>query len=117
MKILIVDDQRSARRVLRQMLGDMEGVETIEAENVTQAVSCAESESPDLMLLDVRLSTDVRDRGGIEVLRKVRATGSSIPAVMVTSLSEVAEVREAMRSGAQDYVFKDELSPELLLPI
>jgi DNA-binding NtrC family response regulator len=36
---------------------------------------------------------------------------------MVTSMSEFAEVREAMRLGAQDYVPKDELCPEMLLPI
>jgi DNA-binding NtrC family response regulator len=39
------------------------------------------------------------------------------PAVMVTSSTELAEVRDAMRHGAQDYVLKDELSPEMLLPI
>jgi two-component system response regulator HydG len=36
---------------------------------------------------------------------------------MVTSSTELAEIREAMRRGAQDYVFKDELTPEMLLPI
>jgi DNA-binding NtrC family response regulator len=36
---------------------------------------------------------------------------------MVTSLTEVTDVREAMRCGAQDYVFKDELAPELLVPV
>jgi len=36
---------------------------------------------------------------------------------MITSSSELAEVRDAMRNGAQDYVLKDELSPEMLLPI
>jgi two-component system response regulator HydG len=40
-----------------------------------------------------------------------------VAAVIVTSLTELSEIREAMRSGAQDYVFKDELSPEMLLPI
>ncbi len=69
------------------------------------------------MLLDVRLSADARDRGGLEILRKVRAGGSAVPVVIVTSLSEVADVREAMRAGATDYVFKDELSSELLLPV
>ncbi len=117
MKVLIVDDQRSARRVLRQMLATCEGVEAIEAENEEQALASIERDAPDLMLLDVRLSADVRDRGGLDILRKARARGSVVPAVMVTSLGEIAEVREAMRSGAQDYVFKDELSPELLLPI
>ena len=72
---------------------------------------------PDLLLLDIRLSPDARDRGGLDLLRKLRSTGSSVPAIMVTSLVELSEIREAMRNGAQDYVLKDELCPEMLLPI
>src|SRR5580700_8480285 len=83
MKTLIVDDQRSARRVL----------------------------------LDIRLSDDARDRGGLDLLRKLRANGSNIPAIMVTSLVGLEEIREAMRNGAQDYVLKDELCAEMILPI
>jgi DNA-binding NtrC family response regulator len=117
MKILIVDDQRSARRVLRQMLSALDGVEVTEAGGPEEALSMVQRAPPDLLLLDIRLSADARDRGGLDLLRKVRASGSSVPAVMVTSLVELAEIREAMRSGAQDYVLKDELCPEMLLPI
>ncbi len=117
MKILIVDDQRSARRVLRQMLASLEGIEIIEASGVDDALGQIDKTSPDLMLLDVRLSDDPRDRGGLDLLRKVRASGRATPAVMVTSASELGEIREAMRAGAQDYVLKDELCPELLLPV
>jgi DNA-binding NtrC family response regulator len=117
MRILIVDDQRSARRVLRQMLSTLPDVELIEAGSVDEGMAAMDRSSPDLMLLDIRLSDDTRDRGGLDLLRKVRASGATTPAVMVTSSSELSEVREAMRLGAQDYVFKDELCPELLLPI
>ncbi|HEY1692025.1 MAG TPA: sigma-54 dependent transcriptional regulator [Polyangiaceae bacterium] len=117
MKILIVDDQRSGRRVLRQMLSTIPDASIDEAANVTEALAAVERMGPDLLLLDIRLSDDARDRGGLEVLRRLRATGASVPAVMVTSLVEIAEIREAMRCGAQDYVLKDELCPEMLLPI
>jgi DNA-binding NtrC family response regulator len=117
MKVLVVDDQRSARRVLKQMLGDLPGLEIFEAGRFEEAMAVIDSASPDLLLLDIRLSDDPRDRGGLEVLRAVRASGRAIPAVMVTSSTELAEVRDAMRHGAQDYVLKDELSPEMLLPI
>jgi DNA-binding NtrC family response regulator len=116
-RILIVDDQRSARRVLRQMLSEVEGYELCEASTVEEALGVIDRVLPDLVLLDVRLSADARDRGGLEVLRRVRSTGSTLPIVLVTSLTELAEIREAMRLGAQDYVLKDELSPEMLLPI
>ncbi len=117
MKILVVDDQRSARRVLRQMLASLPDVETIEAASLDEALLAIERSAPDLLLLDVRLSDNPRDRGGLEILRRVRAAGRTTPAVMVTSVSELGEIREAMRLGAQDYVFKDELGPEMLLPI
>jgi DNA-binding NtrC family response regulator len=117
MNILIVDDQRSGRRVLRQMLTTMADVEVREAASVVEALTAVDQAAPDLLLLDIRLSPDARDRGGLEVLRKLRASGATIPAVMVTSLVELEEIREAMRCGAQDYVLKDELCPEMLLPI
>src|SRR5438128_116753 len=113
MRILIVDDQRSARRVLRQMLATLPDVDITEAGSVDEGMAAVDRTSPDLMLLDIRLTEDTRDRGGLELLRRLRAAGTTTPAVMVTSSSEISEVREAMRSGAQDYVFKDELCPEL----
>jgi DNA-binding NtrC family response regulator len=69
------------------------------------------------MLVDIRLSSQPTDRGGLEFLRWVRESGRGTPAVMVTASTELAEIREAMRQGAQDYVLKDELGPEMLLPI
>jgi DNA-binding NtrC family response regulator len=117
MKVLVVDDQRSARRVLKQMLGELPGLEIFEAGRFEEAMAVVEAASPDLLLLDIRLSDDPRDRGGLDVLRAVRSSGRIMPAVMVTSSTELAEVRDAMRHGAQDYVLKDELSPEMLLPI
>ncbi|WP_437878207.1 sigma-54-dependent transcriptional regulator [Sorangium sp. So ce513] len=117
MKILVVDDQRSGRRTLRQILAALDDVEVLEAVGLDDALAAVERSAPDLLLLDVRLSDDPRDRGGLEILRRVRASGRSTPAVMVTSVSELSEIREAMRLGAQDYVLKDELCPEMLLPI
>ena len=117
MKVLVVDDQRSARRVLRSILLRLDGVEILEAASVEEALQLTAEAKPHLLLLDIRLSEDPRDRGGLEVVSRLRAKGDATPAVMITALTEVAEVREAMRRGAQDYVFKDELAPEMLLPV
>jgi DNA-binding NtrC family response regulator len=70
-----------------------------------------------MMLLDIRLSDDPNDRGGLEFLQWMRQSGRTTPAVMITASTELYEVREAMRRGAQDYVLKDELCPEMLIPI
>jgi DNA-binding NtrC family response regulator len=115
--ILVVDDQRSARAVLHQILSELADVSVFEAESLERAQSALVTQSIDMMLLDIRLSEDPTDRGGLELLRWARAQGHKTPAVMITSATEIAHIREAMRSGAQDYVLKDELSPEMLLPI
>ncbi len=117
MKLLIVDDQRSARLVLRKMLAVVDGIELLEASSVDDAWTTIGRTPPDLLLLDIRLSSDPRDRGGLDLLRRLRGSGNAVPTVIVTTLTELSEIREAMRSGAQDYVFKDELSPEMIVPI
>ena len=117
MKILVLDDQRSARLVLVHLLAQLRNVTVIEAGNLEEAKQKVESENPDAMLVDIRLSSEPTDRGGLTFLRWVRESGRSTPTVMVTASTELAEIREAMRQGAQDYVLKDELGPEMLLPI
>jgi DNA-binding NtrC family response regulator len=117
LRVLVLDDQRSARRVLKHLLSAMPNLELIEAASVQEAKDKTEAESPDAMLLDIRLSDEPTDRGGLDFLKWVRASGRTTPAIMITASTELAEIREAMRQGATDYVLKDELGPEMLLPI
>lgn len=117
MKFLLLDDQRSARTVLKRLLEDRPDIEVVEAGSVDEARLRVETQDIDAMLLDIRLSDSVTDRGGLDFLRWVRSTGRSMPAVMVTGVTELAEIRDAMRHGAQDYVLKDELCAEMILPI
>jgi DNA-binding NtrC family response regulator len=117
MKILVVDDQRSVRRLIVQILGALEDVLVTEAAGVAAALAAVERSTPDLALLDIRLSATPDDRGGLDLLRELRAKLPALPVVMVTAASEIDSIRAAMRLGATDYVLKDELSPELLLPI
>ncbi len=117
MKFLLLDDQRSARTVLKRLLEDRPDIEVLEAGSVADARLAIETQDIDAMLLDIRLSDSATDRGGLDFLRWVRSTGRAMPAVMVTGVTDVAEIRDAMRHGAQDYVLKDELCAEMILPI
>jgi len=117
MKFLLLDDQRGARTVLKRLLEDRPDIDVVEASSADEARLRVETQDIDAMLLDIRLSDAPNDRGGLDFLRWARSTGRTMPAVMVTGVSELAEIREAMRQGAQDYVLKDELCAEMILPI
>ncbi|MBI2388134.1 MAG: sigma-54-dependent Fis family transcriptional regulator [Deltaproteobacteria bacterium] len=115
MRILIVDDHRHVRSTIRRLLRRVEGVEIVEAASAAEGLAALEG--VDLMLVDVRLSDDPRDRGGLDLLREVQRSGRRIPAVMVSASSATADLREAMQLGARDYILKDELCEELVVPI
>ena len=117
MRILVVDDQRAARRIISKILEPVPAVDLTEAKSLAEAVACIASSLPDLVLLDIRLSSDPDDRGGFELLRREAHAHPGLTVVIVSASSEIDLIRGAMRLGAKDYVLKDELSPELLIPI
>ncbi len=116
MRVLLVDDQRDVRVTMRRMLRRVKDLEILEASTRDAAIA-ALAEPVDLLLLDIRLSDDPRDRGGLEILREMRRPGRDLPAIIVSSSTAMDDLREAMRLGARDYVLKDELCEELLVPI
>jgi DNA-binding NtrC family response regulator len=116
MNVLIVDDQRSARRVLRSILETLVNVEVSEAENLSEARQAIEKQARDLIFIDIRLSDDPRNQDGMVFLQEVREK-TNAAAIVVSALSDLASVRQAMRLGAHDYLFKDEISPEIVMPI
>ncbi|HVB34817.1 MAG TPA: sigma-54 dependent transcriptional regulator [Patescibacteria group bacterium] len=100
-KILIVDDERLLRWSLRQKCEEW-GYQVFDAENGTDAIALAQSETPDVVLLDVRLP----DISGLEVLEKLRASGDSSAVIMITADPQIDDVKAALRMGAYDYVGK-----------
>ncbi len=115
-RILILDDQRAARRVLRQMLEGLDEAEFSEAGTVEQALTLCREQRFDAYLVDIHLTENRLERGGIEFIKQVRNVQAA-PSVVVTASVEMQDLREAMKAGAVDYVLKDQLSPELIVPI
>jgi DNA-binding NtrC family response regulator len=115
MRILVVDDERAARQVLVHLVSLVGEVETHEAASVAEAKSLLDQVQFDALLVDLRLSPDEDDRGGLLLVDEARAR--SILSVVVSGSHDVAAVRNAMRMGAQDYVLKDELCEELIVPV
>ena len=115
-RILILDDQRAARRVLRQMLEGLDDAEFAEAGTVEQALHLCREQRFYAYLVDIHLTDNRLERGGIEFIKQVRDVQAA-PSVVVTASVEMQDLREAMKAGAVDYVLKDQLSPELIVPI
>ena len=112
MQILVVDDEKLIRWSLRERL-TQEGYVVAEAETGRGGLESFERESPDLVLLDLRLP----DTDGLEVLRSFRSRAPEIPVIIITSYSSVDTAIEAMRQGAYDYVAKPFNLDELVLTV
>src|SRR5579859_5683097 len=100
-KVLIVDDERLVRWSLRQKCEEW-GYEVIEAEAGEPALRLAESENPDVVLLDVRLP----DLTGIEVLDQIKKGGDAPAVIMITADPQLDDVKAAIKLGAYDFVGK-----------
>lgn len=117
MRVLLVDDEVTARRLLRHCLAGIEGLEIQEASSLGTARAALAAHSPEVVLIDLCLDgTDRCNRDGLVLLREVREQSQAVP-IMVTGTGEMAVIREAMRGGAYTYILKDELCEELVAPV
>ena len=99
-KILIVDDEKAIVDILNYNLSK-EGYKTLEAHDGEQAISMAETEKPDLILLDVMLPK----KDGFTVCKELRAN-SNVPIIMVTAKEDVVDKIIGLELGADDYITK-----------
>ena len=110
-RILVIEDQEDNRVILRDLLSSA-GYEVIEARNGQDGVGVAESERPDLILMDIQLP--VLD--GYEATRRIKANPAlaSIPVIAVTSYALSGDEAKAKAAGCDGYVTKP-FSPRELL--
>ncbi len=100
-KVLIVDDEKLIRWSVRRQLEES-GYSAIEAESGRGGLAQIRAESPDLILLDVRLP----DLNGIDVLREVKGNNIAIPVIMITGDPQLDDIKTAIKLGAIDFVKK-----------
>lgn len=98
--LLIVDDDRELADMLREIL-QLEGYVVSSASDGESALQQVETNTPDLLVLDVMLP----GIDGFEVLRRVRQT-RDIPVIMLTARGEEAERIQGLTGGADDYIPK-----------
>jgi len=110
--VLVVDDEPPIRRFLRTGL-TAQGYVVSEAGDGHAAIDSARRGGTDLIVLDLGLP----DIDGLEAIRRIRAAGSAIPIIVLSSRSDEAAKVEALDHGADDYVTKPFGFDELLARI
>lgn len=99
-KILVVDDEKSIRNTLREIL-EYEKFEVDEAAEGQEALEKAKNNRYDLILLDIKMPR----MDGIEVLEQLMKF-TDVPVVMISGHGTVETVVEAVKKGAYDYITK-----------
>ena len=101
MRILIVDDETSIRKITRIAI-ETSGHSAAEAPGAGRALKFLEEENFDAVFLDLRIGAD----DGLEVLAKLLKARPALPVVMFTAYANIATAVEAMRRGAFDFIPK-----------
>src|ERR1700752_2462413 len=112
MRLLVVDDDRALREVLRRAL-TLAGYEVRLAQTGADALSQTTAVVPDAIVLDIGLP----DIDGLEVCRLLRREGNRVPVLMLTARDAVSDRIDGLDAGADDYLVKpfdvDELKARL----
>ena len=108
--VLIVDDHPGFRRAARALL-EAEGYLVVgESATGGDALAAVERFHPELVLLDVGLP----DVDGLEVCRRIRAEGRTVPVLILTARADEVDTVVGLDAGADDYVTKPFRLAELL---
>ena len=102
MKILLVDDSRTIRKIQIKVLAQLGLTEVVEANDGAEGLAKVQSDTPDLILLDWNMP----NMDGLTFLKTLRGVGSKTPVIMVTTESERSRVVEAVQAGINNYMVK-----------
>jgi two-component system chemotaxis response regulator CheY len=110
--VLVIDDSRAMRAILRQMLGGA-GFEVAEAAHGREGLERLRQAGPfDLLVVDWNMP----EMDGLSFVKALRADAAyaTVPVLMVTTETEVARMAEALEAGASEYVMKPFTREDLL---
>ena len=100
--ILIVDDSRTSRRILRSILEEDGHVIVGEATNGQEGFEQYMSLKPDIVTMDITMPVMT----GVEALKKIIEADSNAKVVMVSAAGQQHNMLEAVQSGAADFISK-----------
>jgi CheY-like chemotaxis protein len=97
--ILVVDDFDDTRLLLRTWL-ERRGFRVIEAANGLQAINQAETEAPDLIIMDMQMP----ELDGLSATRRIRKSLDSVPILAVSAYGADQFREQALAAGCNEYV-------------
>jgi two-component system nitrogen regulation response regulator NtrX len=100
-KILIIDDERSIRRALREIL-EFENFEVHEAENGTEGLEKIQSTTYDIIFCDIKMPL----MDGMEVLDEIQKAKIDVPVIMISGHGNIETAVDAIKKGAFDFIEK-----------
>jgi two-component system phosphate regulon sensor histidine kinase PhoR len=112
-RILLIEDNFADIRLLKEYLNEIHLVETkLSVENTLEsAIDRLKVENFGVILLDLNLS----DSNGLETFKKISKIIIDIPIIILSGLNDQEFTLKVMKMGAQDYLTKDNLEPDLLI--
>ncbi|CAD7288806.1 MULTISPECIES: chemotaxis response regulator CheY [Campylobacter] len=112
MKILVVDDSSTMRRIIKNTLQRLGHEEVLEAEHGVEAWALL-GQHPDVQVLVT--DWNMPEMNGLELVKKVRAESkyADMPIIMVTTEGGKAEVITALKAGVNNYIVKP-FTPQVL---
>jgi two-component system nitrogen regulation response regulator NtrX len=111
-RVLVIDDEAAIRESLKMTL-EYEGYECIGAATGQEGIALAERETPDVVLLDVKMP----GMDGLEVLGRLRAMNDALPVIVVSGHGTIATAVEATKKGAFDFIEKPFASDRVLVSL
>jgi two-component system, chemotaxis family, chemotaxis protein CheY len=102
MKVLVADDSGIMRKIIIRSLNACGVSDIVEAADGREGLAAFQAEPIDIVLTDWNMP----EMNGLELLQAIRATGSAVPIIMITTEGEKASVLEAIKAGVTDYLCK-----------
>ena len=101
-KLMIVDDARLMRNIIKRVLASESDIEILEAGDGAEAIEMYKEHQPDVVTMDITM--DHMD--GVEATRAIKAYDPSANIIMISSLGQELLLKECIEAGVTDYIMK-----------
>ena len=109
-KILVVDDAKFSRNMIKKALKNGGYEDIIEAASAAEALEAFKSGSPDLVMLDITLP----DRNDLSLLQELLQIRPDARIIMVSALGQDLIIADALKIGARDFITKPFVEQDML---